>query len=149
MVKCDELHKVDGFTLIEVVVSLSILMSVIGLTASIFGVSARSSDASEAHLYLTASLPSIVSETRFGVREASENGFKRYEVEGVSGRVKYRVRASVIQEGKSGGASASQFQQSGTQRDVHLWQVDLSVSYNATSESYQYKELAWHNGDLP
>lgn len=144
-----ELARGSGFTLIEVVVSLAILMSVIGLTATIFGTSTRSSATSESHLLLTASLPSIIHENRFGIREAAEQGLRSYEVEASAGRVKYTVLASVIQEGKTGGIAANQFQQADTQREIQLWQVDLSVSYNSTSERYQYKELAWQTGDAP
>jgi len=137
----------SGFTLIEVLVALMILLATIAISSAIYSGSLNNSLKAKEHLILNRYVDSIMDIIQYRIRRNALDGIEEIVTEGINGGVLYKVKAGVIT--KAGAAETFDALQ-GTMVEpdprFQLWQVDMQLMYGSVSQSINYQELAWKPG---
>lgn len=132
-----------GFTLIEILVAMLILLTTISAVSMVYRTSVNSSLSASKNLVISANLSSIINSIKFQLR--SESGEQdKYQGEGKYWKVDYYWIAN---QGKFEAAPEHFVNEEFVQPEPRfkLWDVSLTLVYRGTSTQYQYKEVSWSN----
>lgn len=130
-----------GFTLVEVLIALVIILTVIATSTMVYTNAQRSSMHAENITRILASLPVVLDTVRSQIRKNPTN---KISGDGALMGVTYQWEANVIEskppppqlivENDEVVAFSPRFS---------LYQVTLSLSFGGRLQQYQYEELAW------
>lgn len=130
-----------GFTLIEVMVAMLLLLSAIALTNAVYSNSVSATLKAERSLMLSQYLPMILAETRRQVRES--NG-ETNSGGGTLRGIEYRWKTELIERGAPPprfDAEAREFRR--YEQKFNLWQVSLDIEHQGRTQSVEFKEVSW------
>ncbi|RRS10086.1 prepilin-type N-terminal cleavage/methylation domain-containing protein [Pseudoalteromonas sp. J010] len=138
------MHHKKGFTLVELLVSVVILLAVITTTSMLYRGAFISSEKATKYVQLSTAITGILDTIRFEIRHAP---FEQTSLEGngTNGGVLYRWDASVIKEKNDSisGSSDIAMKLQTTSNRYKLWQVSLEVEAQGLIRQYQFKEVNW------
>lgn len=136
----------NGFTLIEVLVAAVILFSSLATISMIYRGAFISSEKAEKHVYISGTLPSVLSSIKRAIKVNSQLSKHELSGSGNAWQIDYSWTAKLI-EFKS--APEKLDVDSGDfitpPKKYKLWQVKLNLSYKGIQKAYSYKELGWNN----
>lgn len=136
----------EGFTLIEVLLSVIILFASSVLVLTIFQSSATLSQKATSYLELVEDIPQIRRELTEAIR--AEQGPSAKQGRFSLGATEVSWTAELITSGAIAQLSASELMQVASlddplNRTFYLWQVDFVITNGARSTSYDFIELTW------
>lgn len=130
--------KQHGFTLIEVLLASFILFLVLTSMTMVYRGALLSSTKAERSLSVSAAVPSIrilvTDKFRNTVNTGSHRGIGRY------GDLGYKWVATLAHIGQP---STILQEDSGRQLRYFLWDIQLTVTLDSVSRSYDFRELSW------
>lgn len=130
-----------GFTLIEVMVAMLLLLSAIALTNAVYSNAVSATLKAERSLMLSQYMPMILAETRRQVRESNGQSLTG------SGRlrgIEYNWEAELLERGAPPArfdAEAREFRR--YEQKFSLWQVSLNLQHQGRTQRVQFKEVSW------
>lgn len=138
------MHHKKGFTLVELLVSVVILLAVITTVSMLYRGAFISSEKASKYVQFSTAITGVLDTVRFDIRHAPFNQ-TRLEGTGTNGGVSFRWNASAIKEkGDSiSGTSDIAIQLQTTSNQYKLWQVSLEVEAQGIARQYQFKEVSW------
>lgn len=136
--------RIAGFTLLEVLVASVILFSSLAAISLIYRGAYLSSDKAELSIKINAMAPSIVSTIQQEIKQLSKSNLTSAQGQGEAWDVTYRWEAQV---NANAAAPRRLDPNSGVLTDqpnkYKLWQVDLVLSYQKKSRSFEFLALGW------
>ncbi|WP_440054196.1 PilW family protein [Pseudoalteromonas sp. T1lg65] len=135
-----------GFTLVELLVSVVILLTVITTVSMIYRGAFISSEKASTYIQFSSSMTGILDLVRYDIRNSP---FERSALQGsgTNGKVSYSWSASQIKE-KSYPAPVVPgefgFAQGALNR-YKLWLVTLNVEAQGITRQYQFREVNWRD----
>ncbi|MBD1580977.1 PilW family protein [Pseudoalteromonas sp. S16_S37] len=140
------MHLKKGFTLVELLVSVVILLSVITTVSMLYRGAFISSEKATKYIQLSTAITGILDNIRFEIRHAP---FEQSTLEGAgnNGGVSYQWKATIIKEKQySTSATSSEFGPMRTSTNQYkLWQVQLQAEAKGLTRQYHFKEVNWRD----
>lgn len=140
------LRTTNGFTLVELLVSVVILFSVVSTMSLIYSGAYKSSEKATQYVELAGAIPGILEQTRFYIQQAPyfENEIVR---EGTNGNVEYFWVAKMRQTRVySNSPKANEFGVSNMDgNEYKLWSVKLTVEIDSVVQVYTFHEVSWRD----
>jgi len=137
-------RKIQGFTLIEIMVSAVILFSVIATVSMVYRGAFISSEKAAKSIEIVGVLPSILATLREDIRQQGKSSLTELNHSDNVWGVNYNWKAKLI-DFKS---APEKFDVDSGKfitppKKYKLWQVTLTLEKNGLSKQYQLKELSW------
>ncbi|MBQ4860832.1 prepilin-type N-terminal cleavage/methylation domain-containing protein [Pseudoalteromonas sp. MMG013] len=139
------MNKNSGFTLIEILISVIILVVVVTSVSLVYRGAYISSEKAATYVRLSSSMPGVLATVREKIRNSQFSNTSLSNT-GMNGEVEYVWNASVVSS-KNVKSSVLDGERVGLGfgNAYNLWDVSLTLSYKGISNTYQYREVSWRD----
>lgn len=133
--------KQSGFTLVEVLIALVIVVSTIALSSAIYSNAIASSSKATSVLKINAVTPLLLDEIRQSLRDnRGESASGRGNYNGVA----YTWQSRLLKRGKPiPRVNIDASPTTPTREKFFLWQVTLSMEFEQNRRQFSFKEVSW------
>ncbi|WPU34598.1 prepilin-type N-terminal cleavage/methylation domain-containing protein [Pseudoalteromonas piscicida] len=135
-----------GFTLVEILVSVVILVTTITGVSMIYRGALVSSEKAQSHVAMAAKIPAILHQAQKQIRAAEFNSTQLSD-QTTLGQVSYEWQANTISKkeirGNNRAKNESMIEQNLDYNEYKLWRVNLTVKFKGAQEQFEFYEVSW------
>jgi len=142
--KTPNIGKIEGFTLIEVLMASVILFASIATVSMIYSGAFISSERANQHVKLSSILPSLLANIRDDIRTEGNTLETQLTQKGQVWSIDYQWRANLVdQKSAPSKLDVDTGDYITPPLKYKLWQVNLETKYQSTVKEYQFYQVSW------